>query len=175
MGTHMAFSFKDEFYQRPNFAVLGTQIPDSLRRFLPPYANTPPIVPPDPNNPFGDPPHFHDVNPPEQNPYNDPDYSPFLVTEKQTAKVGDESDGGLLGMLRAVMQQDQVQPGADSPSAPNGTLENNSDGSGSPLSGLLDRLFALRGEGTPSAAQPSQGSSSTSQKPCRCLARRLAD
>jgi hypothetical protein len=86
-----------------------------------------------------------------------------------------EPDGGLLGILRAVTRQGRVQPGANSPADSNGTLENNLDGRGSPLSGLLDRLFALRGAEASSTIQPSRDSSSDSQKPCRCLSRRLAD
>ena len=107
-GKTMAYSLKEDLYPRPNFARPGTEMPLDLRRRLPTWPVYPPIVPPpDPNNPFGDPPHFHEVDPPEQNPYNDPDYSPFLVTTR-------DAPGGLFGMLlRVVKEQNQLQPGAD--------------------------------------------------------------
>jgi hypothetical protein len=100
----VASSFRENLYQRPNLAITGTEIPEYLRRVLPPYANNPPVIlPRDPNNPFGDPPHFHEVDPPNLNPYNDPDYNPnFLVTQNPLGQVGDEPGGGLLVVLRAL-------------------------------------------------------------------------
>lgn len=109
-----------------------------------------PLVPAGPS-PFVDPPKEHsphDVEPSERNPYNDLDYSPFIVTDNPSAKSGDEpSMGGLPGMLlRAMMQQGQVQPGVDSASITSGAPEYNSDGYGSPQGGLLGRLLALQDE-----------------------------
>jgi hypothetical protein len=83
--------------------------------------------------------------PPERNPYNDPDYSLFIVTDGISGKVGKESgDGGLLGMLRAMMQQGQAQSGADSVSVPNNRPEYNSNSDGSLQGGLVGRLLALQ-------------------------------
>jgi hypothetical protein len=60
----MVSSFRDDLYQRPNFAITGTEILERLRRRRPAWTDNPPIVSPaDPNNPFDDPPRFHDVDP----------------------------------------------------------------------------------------------------------------
>jgi hypothetical protein len=46
------------------------------------------------------------VDPPEQNPYNDPDYNPnFLVTDNFSRRAVDAPAGGLLALLREVMQR----------------------------------------------------------------------
>ena len=186
----MGSSFRDNLYQRPNFAIMGTEIPEHLIRRRPRWTDNPPIVPPaDPDNPYGDPPHFHDVNPPERNPYNDPDYSPFIVTEKLSAKAGEPGGGGLLGiLLRAMMPQGQVQPSSDTASTPNRASEFNPNSYGRPQ-GLLGRLLALHNEqavdaygsyhpeGTRVArtyATPPQAVPITPQKPVRILSRRIA-
>jgi hypothetical protein len=190
----MGSSFRDNLYQWPNFAIMGTEIPERLIRRRPAWTDNPPIVPPaDPDNPYGDPPHFHDVDPPARNPYNDPNYSPFIATEKLSAKASDGlGGGGLLGMLlRALMQQGRVQPGLDSVSTANGASEFNSADYGSPQ-GLLGRLLALHNERARNAvdlyrndgagggrvartyATPPQEFPTTPQKPVRILSRRLA-
>ncbi len=62
--------------------------------------------PPTPENkssPFPDPlPPPHDVDPSERNPYNDPDYSPFLITENRSSVADGAPQGGLLGRLLAL-------------------------------------------------------------------------
>jgi hypothetical protein len=153
----MATSFRGNLYRRPDFAIMGTDIPERLRRPRPPWTDNPPIVPPaDPNNPFGDPPRFHEVDPPEQNPYNDPVYRPFIVTENLSGQTDGEPVGGWPGMLlRATMQQGQVQPRTDSVSMPNDASEHNSDSHGNLQGGLLGRLLSLQAE--QSQYQPTSG------------------
>ena len=136
----MAFSYRDNLRQSPNFAITGTEIPERLRRTLPPWTTDPPVIPsPNPTGPFGDPPRPpHDVDPPKNNTYNDPNYSPLIVTESLSARKGDEPVGGLPGMLmRAMMQQ---SPNTNS--APEHVAVNN----GAPQGGLLGRLLALHDE-----------------------------
>jgi len=71
----------------------------------------------------------------------------FVVTESLSGRAEDEHVGGLLGMLlRAMMQQGQVQPVANSRSTSNGLPEYNSDSYGSPQGGLLGRFLALQDE-----------------------------
>jgi len=145
----MVFSYKDNLHQRSNFAIMGTEISERLRRALPAWASDLPVIrPQNLNDPFGDLPRpSHDVDPSERNPYNDPDYSPFLVTENRSGRAGSETAGGLLGiLLRATMQQGQVHPGNDSVSVPSDTREYYSDGFGKPVGGLLGRWFALQDE-----------------------------
>lgn len=92
---------------------MGTEIPERFRRAPPAWTKDPPIIPPkNPAKPFDDPPRpTLELDPPERNPYNDLDYSPFIVTDNPSARTGD----GLLGMLlRAMMQQNQIQPDAES-------------------------------------------------------------
>ena len=94
----MASSSRDNFRVRSNFSVMGTQIPEHLRHVRPPpYADNPLVIPPgDLNNPFGDPPRMHDVDPPKLNPYNDPDYFNRLVTENLSQHTGEEPKNWLL-------------------------------------------------------------------------------
>src|SRR5579863_3329289 len=113
----MASSFRDNPYRRPNFATDGA-IPSYLSK--PRNPPIPPIFSPQPA-PWPDPPTVpgpfpapipvpqirppHDVNPPESNPDNDPNYSPFLVTENQAMGTVDTPQGGLLGRLLAVFSE----------------------------------------------------------------------
>jgi hypothetical protein len=122
----MASSFKDKPYRLPNFGVDGA-VPRQLRQprwtsphstILPGAPTSPwaplPSPPPGPN-PFPDIPQkkqFRDVDPPEQNPFNDPDYSP-LVTDNFSRRAVGAPAGGLLALLREVMQQSDRQPEAD--------------------------------------------------------------
>lgn len=84
----MAYSREDP-YRSLGFYLWDPFLPKQLdqtetpSRRRPSWTDDPPAVPsPNPDNPFGDPPRFHNVNPPEQNPYNDPAYNPnWLVTE----------------------------------------------------------------------------------------------
>ncbi len=112
------------------------------------------------------------------------------MTDNRSGQAGDESGGGLLGMLlRAMMQQGPVPPGADSVSSQNGAPDFNSDSYASPQ-GLLGRLLALHNERAGNAvdldrndgargirattyATP-QAFPTTSQKPVRILSRRIA-
>jgi hypothetical protein len=55
------------------------------------------------------PPHY--VDPPEQNPYNDPDYN-IIVTENRSRQAGVEPAGGLLGLLQEAMRRSELQPDA---------------------------------------------------------------
>lgn len=154
----MGLSFRDDFYRRPNFATLGTEIPERLIRRLPAWADNPPISPANPNNPYGDPPRLHEVDPPERNPYNDLDYSPFIVTEIPSANIGVESDyGGLLRMMRATMQDGQVRPSVVSDS--NGESEY-PDSNDSRPGGLLGRLLAVHDEWLQNAADIYRNNSS---------------
>jgi hypothetical protein len=150
-------SSKDNLYQRPNLAIDGV-MPDYFRRpDLPSWATSPnlratpprwpaPLSSPPPGPGFPDPPPTqrapqpHDVDPPAENPYNDPDYNPnFLVTKtlpdrEQRAPrnwllayfdqlgncpvegdlgntmVSSRSAGGLLGRLYEVTQGSAQQP-----------------------------------------------------------------
>jgi hypothetical protein len=86
---------------------------------------------------------------------------------------GDALASGLPGMLRAVMQQGQVQQGSDSLSASNGIAENNSGNN--PQFGLLGMLLSLRDEQASDAAGASQESPNVPETPYRCLSRRLAN
>lgn len=168
----MVSSFRDNLYRRPNLANTGTEIPERFIRRRPAWTNNPAIVPPaNPNDPYGDPPHFHELDPPERNPYNDPDYSPFIVTRNLSGQSGDKPVGGLLGMLLAMMQQSQVQPGADSVSAPDGAPEYNSDSDGSPQ-GLLGRQLALQDEQTPKGFDSNPQDAPQQALPERRLGRR---
>lgn len=136
----MAFSGRDDLYQAPNFAIMGTGIPERLRRTLPPWTDNPPISPPaNPTNPFNDPPRApHDVDPPEQNPYNDLDFAPFVVTENSSQRSGTPA-GGLLGLLQAMMQQRDVGPNTGSAISPNGTPATRPDSDGSVPGNFLRR------------------------------------
>jgi hypothetical protein len=146
MRKHMAFS-SEELHQRPNFAIMGAGIPDRLRRTLSEWTDNPSIIgPSNPANPFGDPPRLHEVDPPEHNPYNDPAYSPFLVTKALSTKADDAAAGGLLGMLSAMTQQANVRPGANSNDAPNNAPAYEPDSYGSAAGGLLGRLLTLQAE-----------------------------
>ncbi len=130
--------------------------------------NTMPVLPawpylplpssPGNNNPFGDPPKIspqqerppHEVDPPGQNPYNDPDYRPFRVTENLLAKAGDGSPGGLLGRLLALhAEQTRIAADAYGNDGPN-------DARGGPM-----------------YATPPQEFPDAAQKPVRVLARRI--
>jgi hypothetical protein len=141
----MAFSFRDNLRQKPNFATMGTEIPEYLRRTLPAWSQDPPINPSrDPDNPFGDPPRpTLELDPPERNPYNDPDYSPFIVTENLSAKAGYDPDSGLPALLQPVMRRDQAQLVG---SLPNAGAEYNPGIHDSLQGGLLGRLLALQAE-----------------------------
>ncbi len=189
----MAFSYRDNVRQRPNFATMGTGIPDRLRRARPAWVEDPPVIPPrNPNKPFDDPPRpAHELDPPERNPYNDPDYSPFIVTENQKGQAGEESAGGLLGMLLTMMPHGQVQLGADPPSVSNRAPEYDSKSYGSPQGSLFGKLPALQPEPARNAvdayvrydpdrasaarttAAPPQEMPTTEQRPVRILSRRL--
>lgn len=117
----MASSFQDDPYRRPNFAADGA-IPSYLRRPrvppIPPIFSDPSLapwpLPPAPKIPFpvplSAPPH--DVDPPEGNPYNDPDYAPFLVTTNQ-AGMADAPRGGLLGRLLALLAEQAANASSD--------------------------------------------------------------
>jgi len=94
-------------------------------------------------------------------------------------------------LLRAMMQQGQVQPVANSRSTSNGLPEYNSDSYGSPQGGLLGRFLALQDERARNAvdgygsydpdesraartkAAPPQELLTTLRKPIRILSRRL--
>src|SRR5579872_5242107 len=106
----MTSSFRDDPYRRPNFATNGT-IPGYLRPRVPPippvFPDQPPPWPEPPSVPAPFPaplpsqqPPAHEVDPSDRNPYNDPDWSPFLITERQVAP-----QGGLLGRLLAVLAE----------------------------------------------------------------------
>jgi hypothetical protein len=144
----MVYSLRDYLFQPDNLQLWDPVIPKKLDLGKPappaphPRPEVPPIFPqPNPDNPWGDP---HYVDPPKGNPFNNRN-GRFVVTENLSRQVGDESGGGLLGRLLALMQQGQVRSGADSVSTSNGVPENNSDSYGSPQ-GLLGRLFALQDE-----------------------------
>jgi hypothetical protein len=103
----MTSSFRDDRYSRPNLALRGT-IPDFMRRPLLPGWITPLPAPapapiwPAPPAPTPErevfPPALqmrpsHEVDPPEENPYNDPDFNPnFLVTQNVAAPARSSSD-----------------------------------------------------------------------------------
>ena len=92
----------------------------------------------------------HEVDPSKHNPYNDPDYSPFLVTENLAVKAGDDSQGGLLGRLLALCaEQTRSAASADG-----------SDGPNDPRIG-------------PMLATPRQEFPDAAQQPVRILARRV--
>jgi hypothetical protein len=140
------------------------QLPDYLHIWDPPIPAAPssrdipgalpswisPLLSP-PENPFPPPEHPpHDVDPPMGNPRNFPDRK-FVVTENISQHATDEPGGGLPGMLlRALMQQGQVQLGTDSVSdldgAPEYRPELNPETSSTPQGGLLGRLLALHDE-----------------------------
>jgi hypothetical protein len=46
-----------------------------------------------------------EVDPSERNPYNDPDWSPFLVTHNQSTDAAGVPQGGLLGRLLAALAE----------------------------------------------------------------------
>ena len=107
----MTSSFRDDPYRRPNFATDGA-IPSYFRR--PQVPPIPPIFPTQPA-PWPEPPSVsppfpapwpsqqqHEVDPSDRNPYNDPDYSPFLITENAPTDPS-VSQGGLLGRLLAML------------------------------------------------------------------------
>jgi HNH endonuclease len=71
-----------------------------------------------------------------------------------------QNAGGLLGLLRAAMQQQSVQPGADYGAASNGA---NSDGSSQ--GGLLARLAALQAERSQSRSFARNGGQEPSDPP----------
>jgi hypothetical protein len=109
----MASSFRDDPYRRPNLAT-GGAIPSYFRAprvpAIPPIFPTPPAPwpqPPNPIIPFPAPLPVppHDVDPPESNPDNDPNYSPFLVTKNQAMETVDTPQGGLLGRLLAALAE----------------------------------------------------------------------
>jgi hypothetical protein len=126
----MASSFRYNPFRLPNFAVDGA-VPEYLRRprwlpkdlpmlpGSPPGSSPMPPLPPSPPgpSPFPDPlpppsqMRHHDVDPPEQNPYNDPDYN-IIVTENRSRRAGVEPAGGLLGLLQTAMRQSELQPDA---------------------------------------------------------------
>jgi hypothetical protein len=136
---------RDNFYRLPGLQLQDSVIPDF---------RTP-----------------HDVDPPEQNPFNSPNWPP-VVTENPSGQGQVGLGGGLLGMLRALLQQ-SLEPGAVSSSAPNAP-ENHPDGDGSAQRSVIEKLLGLRGEQGSNSAEPSQETSGSPQKPCRCLARRSA-
>jgi hypothetical protein len=120
----MASSFKDKPYRLPNFGVDGA-VPKYSG--IPYWVSSDPTIRPTPlapwprpspspsPNPFPDPPQirqFREVDPPEQNPYNDPDYSP-LITDNFSRRAVDAPAGGLLALLREVMQRNDRQTAAD--------------------------------------------------------------
>jgi hypothetical protein len=122
----MALSFKDKLYRLPNFGIDGavpeySSLPDWASRN---YMTSPekpapwPIPPTTPRpNPFPDPLQLrpsYEVDPPEQRAYNYPDYnSNFLVTDNFSRRAVDVPAGGLLALLREVMQRDDRQTVAD--------------------------------------------------------------
>jgi hypothetical protein len=114
------------------------------------------------------------------------------VTDNRLAQPGDESGGGLLGMLlRAMMLQGPAQRGADTVFRQNGAPDFNSDSYGS-AQGLLARLLALHNERAQNAVDfyGNDGTGGTRvarinpaspqefptilQKPVRILSRRIA-
>ncbi|MDI1265896.1 MAG: hypothetical protein PS018_21850 [bacterium] len=124
----MTSSFRKYPYRTQNFAIDGV-VPEYFSRpgwlqknpttFLnPPNEPWAPLPPQDPpaSNPFPEPllkrPPL-DVDPSEQNPYNDPDHNPnFLVTDQLLERERIESPGGLLGLLQEAMQRSKFQPDA---------------------------------------------------------------
>jgi hypothetical protein len=86
---------------------------------LPPPPTWPLPSPSGGETPFPDPPSVYppkmrpprDVDPPARNPFNYPDEE-FVVTENRSGRAGNEPVGGLFGLMRTVMQQGQIQPGA---------------------------------------------------------------
>jgi hypothetical protein len=121
----MAYSFKDDLSQSPNSrssrAVAPRELPDWLHDILnslpspaptaePPWP-PPPLPPPGPN-PFPDPVFPLPPSPPPQRP------SPYPPGPSDFPGRSQNEPGGLLGLLLAVMRQGQVQPGAESASAP---------------------------------------------------------
>jgi hypothetical protein len=193
----MIYSLRDDFFQPRNLQLWDAAIPKKLDLEESPPPPPRPTVPqpprifpqPNPDNPWGDP---HYLDPPKDNPFNYPDEK-FVVTNNLSGQAGDRSGGGgLLGMLlRAMIRQGQVQPGADSASTPTGAPEFNSDSYGSPQ-GLLGRLLALHNEQAGNAVDlyrnagaggarvartyvtPPQEFTTTPQKPVRILSRRIA-
>jgi hypothetical protein len=67
--------------------------------------------------------------------------NPRAVYQFDPENYESQDAGGVLGLLQAVMQQSQAQPGADSSSTPN-----DANSYGSPHGGLLGRLAALQAE-----------------------------
>jgi hypothetical protein len=189
----MTLSDRDNLRQRRDFAITGTEIPERLRPTRPVWIGNPPIVPPrNPNDPFGDPPRApHDVEPPTNSPHNYPDGT-SVVTDNRSGQAGANLGGGLLGLMRGVMQQVQVQPNANSASALNGTPEYYSDSYGSlpkqlarqaaraarrtrPKCGRYLRKYDPHGSSAISTyADPLQQPPAIPHNPVRILSRRLA-
>lgn len=115
----MASSFRDDLYKRPNLAIEGVS-PDYFRRPALPSWVDPTISPNLPNLPLPMPPGGQhpfpaplpvlqrpplEVDPSDRNPYNDPDYSPFLITQNPLVGAAGLPQGGLLGRLRSVLAE----------------------------------------------------------------------
>ena len=117
----MANSFKDDFYQSPRSGqpAAPEELPDWLLKLLkslpspapttaPPWPPLP-LPPPGPNS-FPDP--IFPLPPPPQRP------SPYHPDPSHFPGQSRNEPGGLLGLLLAAIRQGQVQPGAESVSAP---------------------------------------------------------
>jgi hypothetical protein len=63
-----------------------------------------------------------EVDPSERNPYNDPDWSPFLITQYPPTDAGDIPQGGLLGRLLSVLAE-QARSGASGDGVPNSRMD----------------------------------------------------
>jgi len=81
--------------------------------------------------------HLPPIPPPQEPPPYDLDPSNF-------PGQGGNEPGGLLGVLQALMRQNQNQPAAESDSAANSVPKYHFDNDGSPQGGLLGRLLALQ-------------------------------
>jgi hypothetical protein len=150
-------SSKDNLYQRPNYAIDGI-VPNYFRRpalpawitppnFQPnqPPWPTPPSAPPPPGWGFPDPtsplpmPRSHDVDPPEENPYNDPDYNPnFLVTKNLSGPASNNWFLAYFDRLKSVSSDDKFVDGASVQPGP-----------------VLDRQGIADGGEEPQATKPS--------------------
>jgi hypothetical protein len=86
----------------------------------------------------------HEVDPSERNPYNDLDYSPFIVTKNISERAPGEFGGGLLGRLLALqIQQSQVRPMAESPGQTPGASDDvQSSESRRPIRSLVARILS---------------------------------